>query len=437
MNVLPRTITSALKRWKSESHRKVLMIRGARQVGKTFTVRQLGQDFEHLLEINFDEDKNIHSLFEGNMDVQKIIQTLAVQYNTPVISGKTLVFFDEIQACPNAIRSLRYFYEKIPDLHVVAAGSLLEFALGEIPSFGVGRIQTLFMYPLTFHEFLTAIHPSLPPLIDAANAEKPLEQSLHHLASDYFKTYQIIGGMPQVVSEYLETGDYLKCQQLLDNLIQSFQTDFAKYKGRYSVQSLRNVFQSIAHQAGKKFIYSHVAPNMDLKTIRSALELLIQAGLAYKIPHTSASGLPLGGQINPRKFKVILLDPGIYQRSLGLNLKEYFSTNDIQLVNKGSLAEITAGIQLLHHQMPFIQPQLYYWHREARSSNAEIDYIIQQRDKIVPIEVKAGTKGQMQSMFLFLKQKHLKYGIRLSMENFSKHGSIYSVPLYATKSLVV
>ncbi len=435
MNMLNRTISTTLKQWKTDTHRKVLMVRGARQVGKTFSIRNLGNEFDHFLEINFDENKDIHSLFESDLDVQKIIQTIAVQYNVPIIAGKTLLFFDEIQACPNAIRSLRYFYEKTPDLHVIAAGSLLEFVLEEIPSFGVGRIQTLFMYPLTFHEFLWAIHPSLIPLIDKASAKNPLEQNLHKLAADYFKTYQLIGGMPEVVNEYLQTGDYLRCTRLLDNLIQSFQTDFAKYKKHAPIQTLRNVFNSIARQAGGKFIYKHAAPELDSKTIKSALELIIQAGLAYKIPHTSASGLPLGGQINPRKFKILPLDSGIYQRLLGLNLKDYFLTDDIHLMNKGNLAEVTAGVQLVHHQLPIVQPQMYYWHREAKSSNAEIDYIIQIGSQILPIEVKAGTKGQMQSMYLFLKEKKLKRGVRLSMENFGEYNSIMTIPLYAINSL--
>ncbi len=436
MKELNRTISSALNQWKMDPRRKILLIRGARQVGKTFSIRKLGRDFDHLLEINLEDSKEVHSLFDGDMDVQKIIQTIAVQFNVPVIAGKTLVFFDEIQACPNTIRSLRYFYEKIPDLHVVAAGSLLEFALEEIPSFGVGRIQTLFMYPLTFHEFLSAIHPTLIPFIEKANAQNPLEQTLHRLASDYYKTYQVIGGMPEVVSEYIQSGDFLRCTRLLDNLIQSFQTDFSKYKKRAPVQTLRNIFCSIATQAGGKFIYKHASPELDSKTVKSALELIIQAGLAYKISHTSASGLPLGGQINPRKFKVLPLDSGVYQRLLGLNLKDYLLADDIQLMNKGSLAEVSAGIQFMHLQSSILQPQLYYWHREAKSSNAEIDYLIQQGSTIIPIEVKAGTKGQMQSMFLFLKEKNLKFGIRLSMENFSQFGSIVTVPLYAIKSLM-
>jgi len=436
MRTIKRTIEDVLSSWKDEPKRKVLMVRGARQVGKTYSIRKLGQEFDYFLEVNFDDSKEIHSLFNGSMNVQKIIQSISVLYDVPITEGKTLVFFDEIQACPNAIRSLRYFYEKIPNLHLVAAGSLLEFVLEEIPSFGVGRIQTLFMFPVTFYEFLSEAHPSSVPLIDVADSENPLENNLHKLVCDYYKTYQIIGGMPEVVSEYLTNGDYLKCTQLLDNLIQSFHADFAKYKKRSPIVALRLVFQSMANQAGNKFIYNHVAPELDHKTIKSALQLLIQAGLAYKIHHTAASGIPPGSQINPRKFKIIPFDSGIYQRLLGLNIKDYFLKDNLQFINKGSLTEVTAGIQLVHHQSPLIQPQLHYWHREAKSSNAEIDYIIQQDGNIVPVEVKAGTKGQMQSMFIFLKEKNLHRGIRLSLENFSRNDKIETIPLYAIKSLI-
>lgn len=436
MNELKRSIAHYLEHWQSSSNRKTLLIRGARQVGKTYSVRKLGEKFNHFLEINFEDHKGIHQLFDADMDVSRIIQTLAVQFDVPVIPQKTLVFFDEIQACPNAIRSLRYFYEKLPDLHIVAAGSLLEFALEEIPSFGVGRIQSMFMYPLTFHEFLEAFHPTLPPVIEKSNFNNPLPANLHTMAVDYFKTYQVIGGMPEVVAEFINSGDYMKCSQLLDNLIQSFQADFAKYRKHVPMGTLRNIFHSIAIQAGGKFIYQRAAPELDIKTIKPALELILMAGLAYKVLHTSAVGLPLGGQINPRKFKILPLDSGIYQRLLGLHLGDYLLLDHIQLINKGNLAEITAGIQLMHHQLPTLQPQLYYWHRESKSSNAEIDYVIQQQATIVPIEVKAGTKGQMQSMFLFLKEKKLTRGIRLSLENFGQYDSIYTVPLYAIKSVV-
>jgi len=242
--------------------------------------------------------------------------------------------------------------------------------------------------------------------------------------------------MPEVVAEFINSGDYLKCCNLLDNLIQSFQTDFAKYRKHVPMLTLQNIFHSMAIQAGGKFIYQHAVPELDIKTIKPALELILLAGLAYKVPHTSASGIPLGSQTNPRKFKILPLDSGIYQRLLGLKLGDYLLQNHIQLVNKGSLAEITAGIQLMHHQQPTMQAQLYYWHRESRNSNAEIDYVIVQQDSIVPVEVKAGTKGQMQSMFLFLKEKKLSRGIRLSLDNFGQMDSIDIVPLYAISSLV-
>lgn len=434
--MLKRAIFKSLILWKKDVRRKVLLVRGARQVGKTYSIRELGKEFQYYLEVNFEDDREIHSLFTGNMDVEKIIQIVSVQYNIPIVPGKTLIFFDEIQACPDAIRSLRYFYEKIPDLHVVGAGSLLEFTLEEIPSFGVGRIQTLFMYPLTFHEFLETVHSSLNKEIGNASIENPLDETLHNLAVDYFKTFQVIGGMPEIVSEYIESKNYFKCMQLLDNLIVSFQADFSKYKKSSPVEGLRFVFQSIATQSGGKFVYNKAAPEMDTKTIKTALELLLRAGLAFKVPHTSASGIPLGGQINPRKFKILPFDSGIYQRVLGLNLKDYFLYDNVQLVNKGSIAEITAGLQLLYSQSPLIQSHVFYWHRESKSSNAEIDYIIQQGETIVPVEVKAGTKGQMQSMFLFLKEKKLSKGIRISMENFSQLNNIHNIPLYAIKSLI-
>ncbi|MBC8255754.1 MAG: ATP-binding protein [Candidatus Marinimicrobia bacterium] len=426
-----RKIQKHLLHWKEDKKHKVLLLRGARQVGKTYSIRELGKTFPHYIEINLDENPDIHYLFEGQLNPQKIYSTLSVLSSVPIIPGKTLIFFDEIQACPNAIRSLRYFYEQFPDLHVVAAGSLLEFVLSEIPSFGVGRISSMYLFPLTFEEFLTAIHSKLIPVIRNANSDYPIEDILHNQLLEYYRIYQLIGGMPEVIAAYLGEKDLLKCMTILDNLISSLQDDFAKYKKRSPVALLREVFQSTAIQAGGKFVFKNGSAFTTGKSVKTSLELLNQAGLIYKIPHTSANGLPLGAEVNWKKFKVIPFDSGIYQRLLGFSLKDYFTTETALLNNAGSLAEVAAGLQLMYCQNPFIRPELYYWHREAKNSNAEVDFVIQLGSDIVPIEVKAGTKGQMQSIQLFMDKRKLKRGIRTSLENFSHYGKIDVIPLYA------
>ncbi len=220
MRYLSRSVENELNIWKEEPNRLPLLIRGARQVGKSSLVKQFGQQFQYYLELNLEMDPEISKVFEGNLEPHRICDDLALIYNTPIIPGKTLLFIDEIQTSLSAIASLRFFYEQYPELHVIAAGSLLEFALSELPSFGVGRIRSLFLYPFSFNEFLHAMSEQrLLSAIQKARPEKPLSELVHKKALALFKRFLIIGGMPKVVSYYVETGDLLKCQQVLDDFV--------------------------------------------------------------------------------------------------------------------------------------------------------------------------------------------------------------------------
>jgi uncharacterized protein len=412
------------------------MVRGARQIGKTYSVRELGKTFKHLFEINFEEEKELDVFFRESLNPKKICEKLSAYFSKPIVPGQTLLFFDEIQACPEALASLRFFYEKMPELHLVAAGSLLEFAMSEIPSLGVGRIHSLFMYPMSFNEFVMALdEEKLLTLLQETRFIKPLDSPFHRKLIDYFKTYQLIGGMPAVVQTYLGRRDLAECQVELDDILTTLQDDFAKYKTRSPVSRLRKVFDSIVFQAGSKFKYSNVNSHSSSHSIKATLNLLVQAGLAHKIHHTSARGLPLGAQVDQKKFKVCLYDVGMHQRLLGLDLKQQILSEDLKVINRGNLAEVFVGLELISNASPTTKHSLYYWHREAKSSNAEVDYVIQKGNEIVPIEVKAGTKGQMRSMYIFMKERNLKNGIRISLENFSEYGEIAVIPLYAVRKI--
>ncbi len=428
---MKRAIEKAFLEWKQDPKRKILLLRGARQVGKTYSIRELGKTFSSFVEVNFEENPEIKSFFEKSLNPWEIIEKLAIYFGTAIIPGESLLFFDEIQACPEALKSLRFFYEKIPELHVAAAGSLLELAIADLPSFGVGRIESLFMYPLTFAEFMAAAgDQKLNSLIAEAAPENPLDSVIHEKILAKLKIFQIIGGMPEVVKDYLETKDFNRCQKQLDNLETSWVDDFAKYKKRSPVLRLQEVFKAIVFQTGSKFKYSSIAAGRT-ESYKDALELLIKAGLAYKVCHTSARGLPLGAQINEKKFKILIFDSGIYQRILGLNLSEYIASDLQQLINKGYLAELFTGLELIKSASPYSYPELYYWHREERSSNAEVDFVIQGKSGVVPLEVKSGTKGQMQSLHIFLNERNLCKGVRISAENFSRYDKITTIPLYA------
>ncbi|MCK6695052.1 MAG: AAA family ATPase, partial [Thermoanaerobaculia bacterium] len=275
------------------------MLRGARQVGKSSTVRHLARNFTHFIEINFDEQAQYGKIFEQHKDIGDICELIAAATNTPIIAGKTLLFLDEIQACLPAISALRYFYEKVPELHVVAAGSLLEFALDDLPSFGVGRVRSIFMYPFCFEEFLMAYQEDLLlQALQKATPEKPLPDVLHDKLKRYLKRFMVVGGMPEVVGAYVTNNDILEAQRVLDDLMVSLESDFAKYKNQAATTRIREVFNTVAHQTGSKFSYSYPNATMNNTQIKEVLELLRMAGLVYPVTHTAANGIPIGAEVN-------------------------------------------------------------------------------------------------------------------------------------------
>lgn len=431
-----RKIDNELEKWRLTTARKPLILRGARQVGKSSSVRHLAQRFDYFVEINFEETPIYQSVFAHGLVPNEICEQLAALTNTPILAGRTLLFFDEIQACLPAISSLRYFYEKMPDLHVIAAGSLLEFGLAELPSFGVGRVRSLFMYPLCFEEFLAAHQEKmLLNALSKANTAKPLSEALHEKLKLYFKKFLVVGGMPEAVRTYITGGNLLEVQQVLDDLLLSIEADFAKYKSRVSTGRIREVFNAVVQQVGRKFTYSYPNATLNNGQIKEALELLQIAGLVYAVTHSAANGIPLGAEINPKNRKFLLFDTGILQRILGLDIGELLVDDNFKVINRGHIAELFVGLELLKNASCYQKTMLYYWQRESKSSQAEIDYVIQRQEEIIPIEVKAGTKGAMQSMYLFLSEKNSHWGVRFSLENFGEIENIKIMPLYATMKL--
>jgi predicted AAA+ superfamily ATPase len=427
-----RLIDKYLENWKDDPFKKPLLLRGARQVGKSSTIRELGKKFEHYLEVNFEEAPDLKSIFLRDSNPVRIIADLEAVFRTSIQPGNTLIFLDEIQVCPEAIVSLRFFYEKMPELHVIAAGSLLEFALQEIPSFGVGRIRSLFFYPFSFDEFLLALgEHHLLDLKLAASPQNPLTEAVHQKLLWYLKRFILIGGMPESVARFVQSGNLETCQHVLDDLYISFKTDFAKYKKRVPVARLTEIFESVIHQAGGKFVLSKASAQSNFTQIKEALNLLEMAGLILPITHSSGNGLPLGAEADTRKRKYIPLDTGLFQRILGLNIPEFLLNEKAQIINKGPIAEMFAGLELTKYLSPYSPTALYYWHRETAGSNAEVDYLIAKDNQVVPVEVKASEKGGMQSLRQFLLEKKRAYGYRVSAENFSAYQDIQVIPLYA------
>ena len=423
-----RLIDKYLWEWASRDTHKPLLLRGARQVGKSTAVQELSKKFETFVEINFEKQPKYKALFKDDLDVKRIVPQIAAMYGTSIKPGKTLLFFDEIQECPQAIMALRFFKEEMSDLHIIAAGSLLEFALKELPTFGVGRIHSMFMYPMTFDEFLEANGQQL--LLEARNQssiDNPLSAPLHDKLVELFRTYMLVGGMPEAVKTWVEYHDYVRCQEVQDDIVVTYEDDFPKYKKNADPVLLRQTLRSAAVQATKKFVYSKVGSDYKTAEVKKAVELLVLAGILHPVTHTDANGLPLGSEEDKSYQKMLLLDTGLLLRLLNMSLgdvseltEQILTASAADLVNKGPMAELLVGLEMLHHMSPNIRHDLFYWVRHEKNSQAEIDYISNYLQTVVPIEVKADKQGGMKSLWLFMREKKLHFAIRCSMENFGK-----------------
>lgn len=420
-----RNIDKQLLIWKDAPMRKPLLLRGARQVGKSSAVRHFGKQFKHFAEVNFERDKAVKSFFQGDINVRLITQKIASYINVPIIEGNTLLFLDEIQECPDAIMALRFFKEDFPELHVIAAGSLLEFTLQEITTFGVGRIHSLFMYPMTFDEFLGANHEDgLIAMRAQANSKNPLDTAFHDKLTEYFRIYLLVGGMPEAVVAWTVTHDLRQCQQIQQDIVLTYEDDFSKYKTRISPDLLRITMRGICHQAGKKISYRQISSDHRSSQIREALRLLALAGIIAPVLATSANGIPLDAEADDKSMKILFLDSGLLLSVLQLEgdmsqqLVKLITTGTPQeLVNKGGLTEMVAGLELLRNKSAVQRQKMYYWEKKGNSI-AEIDYIDIFDMKVTPIEIKSGTQGGMKSLWMFLREKHLTSAFRCSLENF-------------------
>lgn len=425
---IERSVDSLLLEWKNSSSLKPLLLRGARQVGKSWAVKHLGETFDYFIEVNFEKRPDMKDVFEKVHDVHELANSLSMLYGKPVEPGKTLIFLDEIQDSPDAIRSLWSFKEDYPDLHVVAAGSLLEFALKELPSFGVGRIRSLFVYPFSFDEFLIAEGKS--SWVEAkkeVRSDKPLLTALHNSLVQYYRTFLMVGGMPASVAAWVNSHDYRQCQTELDDIQLTYYDDFVKYAKKVDPTLLRNTLQSVILQIGNKFVYSKVEGAYRAEKVKKALGLLCDAGIIKRVSHTAANGLPLGAETNDKFRKYIYLDSGLLLRILDMDLGSARQLTELiiagtaeDLVNKGGLAEMVLGWELVKYNNPRSQHDLYYWENTDDGTRSEVDYIIARDMKVLPIECKAGTSGKMKSLHVFMRQKHLTEAIRCSLENFSQ-----------------
>ena len=453
MEYIPRNIDRYLLEWKADDARKPLLLRGARQVGKSSAVRHLGKSFRYYAEINFEKNRSAKEFFKGDINVRDISSKLSKYIDVPIVAGETLLFFDEVQECPEAIMALRFFKEDYPELHVIAAGSLLEFTLEELPTYGVGRIRSLFIYPMTFDEFVIATgNQSLLDMREMASFTHPLEAPFHEKLVDLFRIYILVGGMPEAVSAWVRAHDFLKCHRVHQDIILSYEDDFNKYKKRVNAELLRTAMRGICHQLGNVVMYSAISKDYRSSQVKDALRMLELAGIIYPVEATSSNGLPLDAEVNELRTKYLFLDTGLLLAILQLDgssssqIIEMILTGSPQdLVNKGGIAEMLAGVEMLRYKEPIQRQKSYFWEKTGKSI-AEVDYLIALKSTIIPIEVKSGTQGGMKSLWMLMRDKHLSNAVRISFENFGTFDycdsedeeavrHVYVIPLYAIKKL--
>ena len=384
--------------WKDSSRRKPLIIRGARQVGKTWLVENvLAKQFNSFVKIDLEKRRDLHPYFAENLEPQSILNLLELTTGR-IIPGQTLLFFDEIQACPRALMALRYFHEEMPELHVIAAGSLLEFAFGEI-SIPVGRVQYLHMHPMTFYEYLLAMGKEQMAEY-TLNQPDDVAGSIQEIILRELRIYFFVGGMPECVKTYRDTGSMVETFQVQSEILDSYRDDFSKYTPHINTICLDAVFLSVAKSIGEQLKYTRLNDGHSIQMNRKAFDLLVKAKVIHKIPACDPSGLPLGATANPKKFKASMLDIGLMQRLCQVPVELELQQENLLAMYRGKLAEQFVAQELL----AWHSSELFYWARETRGSSAEVDFLVVRQGNIYPVEVKSGASGSLRSLHLMLEK---------------------------------
>ena len=406
-----------LETWKSRRDRKPFVLRGARQVGKSFLVRQFAESqFDGIIEINFERNPEHASLFSTSpTDTIRKLELLSGQKIEP---GKTLVFLDEIQAAAPVFPTLRYFYEELPEQHVIAAGSLLEFVLEEHEfPMPVGRIEYLHLGPMLFEEFLLAAgKDQWVRFLEEFSLGEHIPEAIHSELLGLLRQFIVIGGMPAAIDAFLSSDSLLECDGVKHSILSTYQDDFSKYGRRVNHRRLTKVFRALPRLVGSRFAYVNIDRHERSRELAESLHMLALARVIHRVYHSASNGVPLGVDVNERKSKVLFLDVGLLVRALGLGLLDFERAEDLLFVNEGAVSEQFVGQHLLYSGQLFEEPELYFWAREKRNALAEVDYVISDGPTIIPIEVKAGKTGTLKSLHMFLSEKRSRLGVRLNTD---------------------
>ncbi|HCE45496.1 MAG TPA: nuclease [Lentisphaeria bacterium] len=416
---MKRKIDKYLLEWKSRQGHKPLVLRGARQVGKTFSISEFGrQDFENFIHVDFELDRGFRKIFDGELSPSNILFQIEAYTGRTCIPGKTLLFLDEIQSCPRAMMSLRYFHEMMPELHVIAAGSMLEFAL-EDSSFPVGRVEFAWLRPLCLEEFLWALgHEKLASQLPGIDSEKPLPDALYAKFMENLKLYLLVGGMPEAVKNFASGRSLSPVTEIHRSLCHAYFQDFAKYSSRIDRDCLEHVFEQLPPSVGNNIKYTTLYPEKRIEKIKAALLTLEKALIIQKIYSSSANGLPLGADSSAKTFKALFLDIGLMQHLCGVAARDIIDSADLLDVYRGALAEQFVGQELLAHAGGSENGKMYYWSRPQKSSSAEVDYLLVRNGEIIPVEVKSGSLGRLKSLQVFMDEHpSVRHGVVMSSSN--------------------
>ncbi len=428
--------------WQASPHSKPLIIRGARQVGKSFLVRDFCNSNQlNLLELNFEKTPSLRKLFvEG--ENQRTLSLLEAHFGRK-IDATALLFLDEIQAAPEVLARLRYFYEDTPHVKVIAAGSLLEFALAEVAySVPVGRVEYLHLGPMTFQEYLGALNEtSLLSMVQAwrsSDSSTHIAEIFHDRLLQHVRDFSIVGGLPEAVLRFTNARDFLGVSQVQSAILETYQQDFSKYRKRIPQERLERVFTAIPSQVGKKWVHARLGENEKAASIAAALTALCQARVAHRVLHSDGNGVPLAAEERDNQAKLLFIDVGLMGNLLGLRIGDLLEPNSFERINAGAMAEQWIGQHLLELYPSSVSPKLHYWVREKAGSQAEIDYLLAQGPEVFPIEVKAGSSSRAKSLQVFLgEKKKSRFGIHFSTNpaRFNRERNVLELPFYLIEEL--
>ena len=424
---MKRNALESLIRWKSSEDRKPMVLKGARQVGKTWLMKEFGRlAYDSFVYFNFDEEEELKSIFEANKNPQRIVELLSLIAGEKILPEKTLIIFDEIQECPPALNTLKYFKEKANDYHVIAAGSLLGTLLATPKSYPVGMVNLLDIYPMTFDEFLDATDPILYTYYESIQKEQDIEEIFHNRLLDAFNNYLIIGGMPECVSSWVKYKDPAKIREIQRELIEVYENDFSKHNGKVNSGRILMVFRSIVSQLAKpneKFIYGAVRQGARGRDFEEAIEWLVSAGMLNRVYNVGKMEHPLTAFDKLDQFKLFLFDTGLLKYMAGIDNSAILLKTDYQF--KGPLTE-NYVLQQLRGQFE-VEPRYY------ADKNSEIDFVLQYGTEIIPVEAKGGEDKSAPSFKRYIAQNQPKHALRFSRRGYRKDGAITNLPLYLAR----